>query len=294
MKIDILGIKINAITQNQVLDQVESFFIPNGQTLVSSHQLITANPEIILESLKHHNYQNLINQSSLVLADGIGLLWAAKFLSLKSNNLFFAVIQAFVAGASLLLYPDYVKTIIPQRITGVDLMEKICELASSSRAQSRDELAGQKNLKVYLLGGEHGIAKQCADKLKEKYFNLKIVGAETGPTIHGSHYTIEKNLIDNIINSKADILFVAMGAPKQDFFIQQILPQLPQVKLAMGVGGAFDFISGKAKRAPLIYQDLGIEWLFRLINEPWRFLRILNATIRFMWNVIKFNQISNQ
>ena len=88
-------------------------------------------------------------------------------------------------------------------------------------------------------------------------------------------------------------MFVAFGAPKQEFWIDEFLPKMPSVKLAMGVGGAFDFISGKAKRAPKIYQNLGLEWLFRLINEPWRAIRIFNATIRFVYNVVKFKHITN-
>ncbi len=272
VKVDILGVKVDDLTQAQVLEKLGSFL---GQ------QIVTANPEIVLDAWQDEKYRNLINGSGLVLADGIGLLWAAKFLSLKSEHLFTSVIQMMVTGASLIFAPEYCKEVLPERITGVDLMEKICELAS------------QKNRPVYLLGGEEGIAQKTAEVLKRQYLNLNVVGAEEGML----NYKVDGNLDEltsRIKTAQPHILFVAMGSPKQDFLIKQILPQLSSVRVAMGVGGAFDFISGKTKRAPIIYQDLGIEWLFRLFNQPWRFFRILNATVKFMWNVIKYKQLLNK
>lgn len=273
-KVDILGIKVDALTQDQVLEKLDSF---------SGQQIITANPEIILETIKNPDYQNLINQAALVLADGIGLLWAAKFLSLKSGHLLTSVIQMMISGAGLLFYPDYVKDVIPERITGVDLLEKICELAA------------QKNWKIYLLGGEEGIAQKTGEVLKNKYLNLNIVGAETGGEVPNHNFQETNNFqitTSKIQEARPDILFVAMGSPKQDFMVKEILARAPFLKLGMGVGGAFDFISGKTKRAPIIYQDIGIEWLWRLFNQPWRFLRIFNATVKFILSVIKFKHLT--
>ena len=145
-------------------------------------------------------------------------------------------------------------------------MQKICKEANKN------------SWKIYLLGGEEGVAKKTASKLQRRYKDLKIVGFEQEP---------DNKTINRINESKVDILFVAFGAPKQEFWIDKNLNDL-NIKLAMGVGGAFDFISGKAKRAPQIYLDLNIEWLFRLINEPWRFIRIFNATFRFIYIITKF------
>lgn len=269
-KVDILGVKIDSLTQEQVLQKIESS---------EGAQIITANPEIVLEAWRNEEYQKLINGSTMVLADGIGLLWAAKFLSLKSEYLLTSIIQMMASGARLVFAPDYCRQVLPERITGVDLMEKICGLSA------------EKNWKVYLLGGERGIAEKTAEVLQSRYLSLKIAGAQQGfeNYLAGMPVNIQA---EKITQSKADILFVAMGSPKQDFFIKQILPQLPSVKMAMGVGGAFDFIAGKAKRAPLIYQDLGIEWLWRLCVEPWRFLRIFNATVKFIIAVVRFKHLA--
>ena len=293
MKIDILGTKIDALTQQQALEKIESFFNPQSsvtghESLVIGHQIITANPEIVLAAKKNKKYQDLINNASLVLADGIGLLWAAKFLSLKSNSWLTSIIQAKFSLLSLIFCPSYYKEILPERITGVDLMEKICERAA------------QKNWKIYLLGAGEGIAQKTAEVLKKRYHNLNIVGAASGPTIQDTRYKSQetKNIQDAITNIQTaapDILFVAMGSPKQDFFINSLITNhqspITNLKLAMGVGGAFDFISGQAKRAPAIFRNLGLEWLYRFFHQPWRAIRIFNATIRFIWNVVIYKKL---
>jgi len=87
-----------------------------------------------------------------------------------------------------------------------------------------------------------------------------------------------------------DILFVALGHGRQEKWIARNLSKLSSVKLAMGVGGSFDYISGQVKRAPKFMRKLGLEWLYRLIKEPWRLPRILVAVIKFSWLVIKDNK----
>lgn len=315
MKIDILGVKIDSLTQQQALEKIESFFAPKAHPPLagnsdSQHHLITANPEIVLKAWFDEKYRDLIKQASLIVADGIGLLWAAKFLSLKSSHLLTSLIQVLVSGISLIINPRSCQEILPERITGVDLVEKICELASKN------------GWKVYLLGGERGVAEKTADVLKKRYLNLNIVGYDSGPFFqppclpsaspppallrkakwaglansgqaNNSQSSNPKfqNLVNNINKKQPDILFVAFGAPKQDYFINDNLSKMTSVKVAMGVGGAFDFISGKAKRAPEVYRDLGLEWLYRLIHEPWRAVRIFNATVRFIYNVVKYKHL---
>jgi N-acetylglucosaminyldiphosphoundecaprenol N-acetyl-beta-D-mannosaminyltransferase len=283
MKIEILGIQIDKLTQTQALAEVENFL-----NSAKRHQIITANPEIVLSALKNESYQNIINNSSLTVADGVGLLWAAKFLSLKSASPVISLIQALVCALSLIFHPKYCQEVLPARIAGVDLLEKICERAS------------RKGWQIYLLGGEEGIAEKTGEALKKKYLDLKIVGAKEGPIFKFSISNFQflnndqnpneqfQNVIADINQTKPDILFVAFGSPKQDFFISQILHQLTSVKVAMGVGGAFDFISGKAKRAPEIWRELGLEWLHRFIHQPWRAIRIFNATLRFISYTIRF------
>jgi len=283
MKTNVLGININKITEAEILLQI-STWLTSYQTPAIGHYITTVNPEIILKSLKNEAYRNIINQADLNVADGIGILWAAKFLSLKSGSLINTLAQLMVTGASLIFSPNYCQEILPERITGVDLMEKVCELAA------------RKNKSVYLLGGKGNTAEKTAKILKKKYINLNIAGVESRPDfeirdskiVFGNTNIDLQTTIDEINQAQPDIVFVAFGAPKQDFFINECLLKIPTVKLALGVGGAFDFISGNVRRAPIVYRDLGLEWLFRLLNQPWRFFRIFNATVKFIYKVIFF------
>jgi N-acetylglucosaminyldiphosphoundecaprenol N-acetyl-beta-D-mannosaminyltransferase len=154
------------------------------------------------------------------------------------------------------------QTEIIERVTGTDIMQDIC-----SRTSER----------IFLLGASSGIAEEAAAKLKERNPSLQIVG-----TYAGSPKIEDENIILEKINScSPTLLFVAFGAPAQDMWIARNLNKLPSVKIAMGIGGAFDFISGKRKRAPQCMQKLGLEWLWRLILEPRRIKRIWRAVVVF-------------
>lgn len=176
-------------------------------------------------------------------------------------------------GFGLILASYYLKTPLGDRITGVDLMLEICKIAEG----------GKKS--IFLFGGEEGIVEKTAKVLKEKFINLKISDALNGGKIDENNL-VDNDLLQKINQTKPDIIFVALGGGKQEKWIDANLKNLPSVKLAMGIGGAFDFISGKIKRAPRIMRKLGLEWLFRLFMEPRRIKRIFNATVVFIYKVI--------
>ena len=231
-RVNILGVEIDDLTEDEVLQKIGGFLDNKKQGY-----LATVNPELLVLAQKDKEFKEILNRADLAVADGIGLLYAARFLNRP----------------------------LKQRITGVDLMEKICEKAS------------QKNWQVLLFGAQEGVAEKAAQNLKKKYLNLDIMGFFT-PTVVG---------VQNDSIRKPVILFVALGAPKQEKWIVQNLAKMPDVNLAIGVGGAFDFIAGKVKRAPLSWQDKGFEWLWRLTCQPWRLKRIFKAIVVFPWLVIK-------
>ncbi|MDP2685024.1 MAG: WecB/TagA/CpsF family glycosyltransferase [bacterium] len=163
---------------------------------------------------------------------------------------------------------------LKQRITGVDLLWEIASIAE------------KKNKSIYLLGSKRGVPQAAAYKLMEQFPKLRIVGAESGYRSWHRHIKDEK-LIEMINRRQPDILFVALGHGKQEKWIARNLSKIPSVKLAMGVGGSFDYISGHIKRAPKLMRKMGLEWLYRLGRQPWRLPRILTAVIRFSYLVIK-------
>ena len=125
--------------------------------------------------------------------------------------------------------------------------------------------------------------------MKDKYPEAQIVGAEDGGKLKSGEWVLEENnkVIENINNSGANLLLVAFGQVRQEMWIDKNLPLMPGVKVAIGIGGTFDFLSGQIKRAPKWMRSLGLEWLFRLIKQPSRIGRIWNAVIVFGWKVLR-------
>jgi N-acetylglucosaminyldiphosphoundecaprenol N-acetyl-beta-D-mannosaminyltransferase len=148
---------------------------------------------------------------------------------------------------------------LPERVAGSELVYHLAGLAA------------EKAIPIFLLGAAPGVADAAAAVLKNHYPTLIIAG-----TYAGSPDPAENDAIVQRINdSAAALLFVAYGAPKQDKWIARNRENLTTVRAAIGVGGAFDFITGRSVRAPQWMQKLGIEWPHRLYHEPWRWRRML-------------------
>jgi len=153
------------------------------------------------------------------------------------------------------------------RITGIELIE---ELGIKSK---------ELGITFFLFGGKEGVAEEAARKLVGRDRSTRIVG-----TLHGENYRDperHREIIDTINRTKPEMLFVGLGSPRQEEWIAEHLATLPSVKIAISVGGAFDFISGRKKRAPIFLQYAGFEWGWRLMREPRRLPRIINAIFIF-------------
>ena len=232
----LLGVRTDNVNYDQALSLIEGLVVSGNP-----HQVVTVNPEFIVAAQSDDDFRSILNASSLALPDGVGLLWAARFLG----------------------HP------LRERVTGTDMVQRVAALAA------------QKGYSLFLLGAAPGVAVATAARLCQICPGLRIAGTHAGsPALE------EKDEIVRLIQrAKPDILFVAYGAPQQDKWIARNLERLG-VPVAMGVGGAFDFISGRAKRAPRWLQRVGLEWLHRLLHEPWRWRRML-ALPRFVWLAVR-------
>lgn len=159
--------------------------------------------------------------------------------------------------------------LLKERVTGSDGIYRICEQAA------------QRGWRVFFLGAAPGVAAETARRLAERYPGLCIAGSASGSPHEADWPMIHAQLTQ----AQPDILFVAYGHPQQDRWIAHHRAALP-VKVAIGVGGAFDFVAGVTKRAPRWMQRLGIEWLYRLLIQPWRWRRML-ALPHFAWLVLR-------
>ena len=213
------------------------------------HLIVTPNPEMAVLADRDPSFKRILESSDLALADGYGLRLAA-----------------FIEGQR-----------IPETITGV-----VFTLALAT-------LAEQKGCSVYLLGGGKGIAERAAKGLERNFPDIRIAGAESGGRIRwiAGAWQQEADLLERIKTAKPDILLVALGHGKQERWIRHHLERLPSVRIAMGVGGTFDFLAGEVWRAPQMVRVLHLEWLWRLLIQPWRAPRIFEATFVFAWMVLK-------
>lgn len=236
ISIPILGVPIHDVTTEETLALIDQF-VRDGVP----HQLCTVNPEFIMAAQHDTAFKQILNQSTLNLPDGIGVIWAARRLGQP----------------------------LRERMAGSDLVGTLAD-----RAQ-------QTGWRIFLLGAAEGVAEQAALKLQKRYPQANIVGAYAGsPRVEE-----EAGIAARIRATQADILLVAYGAPKQDKWIARNMERTG-VAVAMGIGGSLDFIVGTQKRAPRWLQRLGLEWLYRLVREPWRWRRQL-ALPRFVWAVLR-------
>jgi N-acetylglucosaminyldiphosphoundecaprenol N-acetyl-beta-D-mannosaminyltransferase len=213
-----------------------------------SYYIVTPNPEMIVFSRRNNHFLKILNQARIALPDGIGVVLAGKVLGKP----------------------------ISERIPGADFLEDLCR-----------EIAG-KPITVGFLGGRSGVAERTVECLVGKYPGLRIgfVGEEWGE----AGFDLARKYQVNTVRRKhrhqvVDILFVAFGFPKQEKWMAEHVGKIP-VRVMMGVGGTFDYLSGEVVRAPFILRALGLEWLFRLFVQPWRWRRQI-ALVEFCLLVLR-------
>ncbi len=217
-RVEILGVPVDQIDVPTALSKLNAFLETH-----SPHIIATADAAGIVQAQSDPEFLHILKTADLVTPDSIGVIWAAK----KAGK------------------------IIPERVSGVDLCDKLCAMSAD------------KGWRIYLLGAAPGVADLAAEKLRLKHPGCNIVGARHGYFPSESDEVVAQEVAE----TKPDILLVAMGIPRQEKFIKKTQPII-NASVAMGVGGSLDVFSGKAKRAPKVFQKLKLEWLWRLILNP--------------------------
>ncbi|MCM3338713.1 WecB/TagA/CpsF family glycosyltransferase [Paenibacillus sp. MER TA 81-3] len=206
-----------------------------------SLQVITANPIMVMAALENDKFMSIMKQADLIVPDGTGVVWAA----------------------------NYVGNPVAERVTGFDMLHELMKFGEDRR------------WKVFLLGAAPKVVQAAAERLRQQYPAVDIVGVRDG--FFGE--AEDEDVVRQVQEANPHILFVARGADTQEPWIAKYRHQL-RVPLMMGVGGSFDILSGRTKRAPKWTQKLRIEWLYRLVTEPKRFKRMLVLPI-FAWKVMR-------
>ncbi len=233
---DVLGIKVNHLTLESCINEI-------CQAVMKRRflRIVTANPEMIYAADHNAVLKETINSAQLVTADGVGVVWAANYLGNP----------------------------VPERVTGIDLVEGL--LPYADRGVWR----------VAMLGARPGIADLAAKRIGLHYPQIIM------QTNHGYFQAEEEmSLIAQIKEFNPDLLLVGLGAGKQEIWLKEH-PELAYVSI--GVGGSFDTLAGLTKRAPQVIRRLKLEWFYRLIKEPQRLKRQM-VLPRFMFKVMKQRQ----
>lgn len=214
-------------------------------------------------------FENLINK------DGLSIVVTAnpEILNEATKN----EELAEIINTADLVTPDGMSLVLLSKVKGDPFTERVTGIDFAFAALKRISELGKS---VYLLGGKPGVAEQAAERLKEMIPGLVVAGTNDGYFKEAQ----EAEIVEKVNASGADFLLVAMGAPRQEFFLSRHKNEL-KAKVGVGVGGSLDVWSGNTKRAPEFYQKHNIEWLYRLKTEPQRFGRMAKIPV-FMLKVI--------
>ena len=239
MKQKFLNIPIDAITMSETLERVDLAIKLKKQI---HHTVVNAGKVVMMQTDKE--LAKSVLEADIINADGQSIVWAANLLRCK----------------------------LPERVSGIDLMEALVKRSSD------------KGYKCFFFGATEEVVTKLVNIYKEKYSEFIVAGQRNG------YYdkSQEENIANKIADSGADILFVAITSPKKEIFLNKYKNQLQNVKFIMGVGGSFDVISGKVKRAPIWMQNFGLEWFYRFLQEPGRmWKRYLVGNLKFIYLVFK-------
>ena len=277
---DILGVKVDLGLDVKGAAGVVEGLLNNEKT---GQLVCTTNPEFVIEAQKDPEFRELVNYSSLSVADGVGILAADYYLtkvnSVRSSFGPFRFVSLLGIG-----FITGLKTIVGgfsnNRVSGVKLCEELFKLSA------------QKGYSIFLLGGwprdwkgrrldiKEDFAQLTAERMRQKYPGTNIIGASS--EFYREEADDERTLtyIKNVMKEKKidsiDILMVAYNQNKQERWISRNSSKIP-AKVSIGVGGTFDYLIGHYRQVPVIMTKMGLDWLFRLFTQPFRIKRIFNA-----------------
>lgn len=231
---------IDALTLTETVEVVDRAIQEKKQL----HHIAVNVAKIVNMQSDRQLYESVVS-ADIINADGLPLVWVSRLFGDRK---------------------------LPERVTGVDLMQQVVELAA------------KKNYKIFLLGASEEVVSKVA-KLYSDQFSSKIIAGYKNGYFKDAD---EAAVASEIASSGANILFVAISSPKKENFLFKYKQQLNAVNFIMGVGGSFDVVAGKVKRAPRWMQRTGLEWLYRVIQEPGRmWKRYLITNTLFIYYVCK-------
>ncbi|MEY3471187.1 MAG: hypothetical protein RLZZ223_537 [Candidatus Parcubacteria bacterium] len=264
MSVKIGSVEVDIFSKKEVLNKLE--------VAIASYdvmQVVTPYSEFIVEAEYNTEFREALNTSEIRLPDGIGILWAGAYLAKKWNNLLLSLIG--IISRDINLY-----SVFTEKISGSDLIYDVLDMAHKNKSR------------VYLLGGEAIITEKVKDYINTQYPRITITG-----TYSKKISLNDTDLFQSVLDTQSDIVLLALSYPKQEIFASQLKQYFLSHNhkgVIMCLGGTFDFLAGARSRAPKWMQKLGLEWFYRLLQQPSRLRRIYRATISFVLLITKYKR----
>ena len=252
--IEVLGVRFHCLTRAEA-----ARFVGEMASGEEKRYVVKPYSEQMARAAVDPHLREILNGADLCLADGIGIVWAAHYLSLPGGRLS-ALLQLPLSLGALVGNPDAVRRPLKENMAGVDFTWEMLARLGEARAR------------VFILGGTEAELRGAAERVRARFPGLEIVGARNG------YFNVEgeenEPVLRAINDARPNVLLVAMGFPRQEEWIAGNLSRLT-VNVAVAEGGSLSFMSGAVRRAPRWLRRLGLEWLFRLLRQPWRVRRQL-------------------
>lgn len=282
--VNLCGVEIAVVSRDSFADFVIDRLKGSGGCAVCK-----VNTEFLARSISDKAFQKALNDSALNIADGRGVLWAARYLTISSKPLATsykllraaeAVWQMIYSGAAVVFNPKYISGPISENIPGVDALKLMLKAAEETRSG------------VFFFGATQTDLDGAIGNIQKEMPKLIVDGS-----LNGYDFQNDKSIdpVDIINKTDAKLLIVALGSPMQEYWVRDNLPNLKNVRVAVGEGGSLAFLSGTFKRAPKWVQEAGLEWLWRLfMNKSLthqtgsRLQRVWNAVPIFIYEVVKW------
>lgn len=235
----ILNTYVNAISLDETVDEIEKIIargVPTQHVVINASKvnLMEADPELA----------SIVNECPLINADGASIVWAAKKLRVP----------------------------LGERVTGIDLFQRLVGLAS------------EKGYRIYLFGAKEEVVTKVKAIFEDRYPGIQIAGYRNGYFTEAD----EPQIVSDMAASGADMMFVAFSSPKKEYWVHKYIDQIG-IPFVMGVGGSFDVVAGVTDRAPTWMQKHGLEWFYRFIQEPGRlWKRYIIGNLKFVALTYKY------
>lgn len=268
-KISIAGLEVNTETTAEIIQQIKQRMGSDKKTFI-----VTPYSEFLYAGMLNKSTMELLNRADISIPDGIAILLARTYLEKPqpAKNHFLRIVigwwHMFWLGWMLLLFPKKVYGPFAGKIVGANFVWDLVDLAA------------KENKSIYILGGHGNTPEVAGQKMLERYPTLKIVG-------QSNKMKNDPSILEDIQKAKPDFLLVGFGPITQEKWIYDNWDNLP-VKLAIGLGGTFDYIAGDKTPPPQWIRQVGLEWLYRLFTQPARAGRIKNGTFGLVNALIKY------